>query len=364
MSEKKMKYLKIFSNFLLLGIIIFACIEILPFLANLFMPFIIAYVIALIAEPIVRLLEKIKIKRKYSAFGIIFLIIGLIVACIYYLIKWLYNLVMSLASDWTHISLQITTISSKFDNIFKRFNINIDDSGMMATISKFVNNFSESFINSGSTFVTNIPMIIFMIVVIFMSSYFLIQTHNDFIKKMVEENERLEKVKVIVVDQVFKYIKAQFKIMMVIFVIIAIGLGLLGIKYFIPLALLIAFVDLLPILGTGTIMIPWGIIDIVYGDYARAMFIFAIYLIAMITRQILQPKIIGETMEFPALPTLVVMWVGYKLFNVAGLLLSVPVGILLSRLYKAGVFDVYKDSIIYIYNDLKHFLKIDFNNKK
>lgn len=364
MSEKKEKYLKIFSNFLLLGVIIFACIKILPYFVKLFAPFIIAYIIALIAEPIVKLLEKIKIKRKYSAFGIIFIIIGLIAGSIYALVKWLYGLATSLMNDWTNIMLQINTLSSKFDNIFKKFNINIDDSGMMATISKFFNNFSEKFINSSSTFITNVPMLVFMIVVIFMSSYFLIQMHNDFIKKMIEKNERLETIKVVVIDQIFKYIKAQFKIMMVIFVIIAIGLGLLKIKYFIPIALLISFVDLLPILGTGTIMIPWGVIEIVYGNYSRAMFIIAIYLIAMITRQILQPKIIGETMEFPALPTLVVMWIGYKLFNVTGLLLSVPVGILLSRLYKAGIFDVYKDSIIYIYNDLKQFLKIDFKNKK
>ena len=364
MSDKKIKYLKIFSNFLLLIVVIFACIKVLPFFVKLFMPFIMAYIIALIAEPIVKLLEKIKIKRKYSAFGIIFIIIGIISVAIYYLIKWIYNLVLSLMNDWTYISSQISILSSKFDNIFKKFNIDIDDSGMMSTISKFFTTFSENIINSSSTFVTNIPMLIFMIVVIFMSSYFLIQTHNDFIKKMIEKNKKLEHVKLIVVDQVFKYIKAQFKIMIIIFVIIAIGLGLMQIKYFIPLAFLIAFVDLLPILGTGTIMIPWTIIEIVYGNYSKAFFVFAIYLIAMITRQILQPKIIGETMEFPALPTLVVMWIGYKLFGIIGLLISVPVGILLSRLYKAGVFDVYKDSIIFIYNDLKQFLKIDFKKNK
>ena len=358
--EKKKQYLKIFANFALLGIIIFVCVKLLPFLVDLFMPFIIAAIVAIISEPLVSFLEKkVKIKRKYSAIGIILLILSALASIIYFALSYIYNLILQVIDDWDKIFVQINFLSNKINDIFVKININVDETGTIERISNFANTFAEKFIEITSSFVLNVPLLLFGLVVIIFASYLMIQTHESFLNKL-KENERLENIKVQVIDQIFKYCKAQFKIMMIIFVIIAIGLGFLHVQYFLLIAFFIAFIDLLPILGTGTVMIPWTLVDLLYGHYGRAMIIFGIYLIAMIARQILQPKIIGETMEFPAFLTLIFMWVGYKLFGVAGLLLAVPVGIILLRMYKAGIFNVYLDSIKYIVNDIKTFLKIDF----
>ena len=361
MNEKRKQYFKIFVHFLLLGLIIFCCVKVLPYMVKLFAPFIIAFIIAMIAEPVVNFLEKkLKLKRKYTALGIIFVILGSFVAIIYFALKWLYNIILGIINDWNFIFTQINDISAKINGIFEKININVDDSAFTDSISKYANNFSTKFVEMTSSFVLNVPLTIFAIVITIMASYFIILSHTDFFNKIIEKNPKFEIFKTQVVEQILKYIRAQFKIMMIIFVILAIGLGFLGIKNFIFLAFVIAFIDLLPILGTGTVMIPWCVIELLYGNIQRCIFLFIIYLVAMIARQILQPKIIGETMEFPAFPTLVVMYVGYKLFGIVGLLISVPVGIIILKIYQVGFFDVYINSIKFIIKDIKQFLKIDF----
>lgn len=361
MSDKKKQYLKILANFGLLGVIIFCLVEFLPIIIDLFMPFIIAFIVAMIAEPLVDFLEsKLKFKRKYTAFGIIALVIGGLGLGIIYTVKWLYNFIVDIINNWDRIFGRINDLTAKFDVFLKKVHIDINEVAAMDSVSKLADSFSEKFVNITSSFVLNIPVLVFEIVITSMAAYFIILSHNAFFDKLAQKNEKVKKIKTEVIDQIFKYCKAQFKIMFIIFIILLIGLGVMGIDYFIPIALLIAFVDLLPILGTGTIMIPWTILAVIDGDYAKAMFLFAIYIIAMVARQVLQPKIIGETMEFPAFPTLIVMWLGFKLFSLVGLFLSVPFGIVFLKLYKAGVFDVYVDSIKYIAKDVKDFLKIKF----
>ena len=265
MNEKKKQYLKIFVHFLLLGLIIFGCIKILPYTIKLFAPFIIAFIIAMIAEPVVGFLEKkLKLKRKYTALGIIFIIIGIFVAIIYFALKFLYNTILEIINNWNLIFTQINDISAKINKIFEKLSINVDESAFTNSISKFANNFSTKFIEMTSSVVLNVPLTIFAIVVTIMAAYFIILSHTDFFNKIIEKNPKFEIFKTQVIEQILKYIRAQFKIMMIIFVILAIGLGFLGIKNFIFVALVIAFIDLLPILGTGTVMIPWCVIELIY----------------------------------------------------------------------------------------------------
>ena len=359
--EKRKQYLQIFANFLLLGVIVFACVKMVPFLVKLFLPFIVAYIIYLIADPIVNFFEnKIKLKRKFTAPLIIVFILILFFFLIYFLVKNVYSFITNIIDNWDSIYESINEFVLRVDQLLSKFNIDIQGTNLSGNISKYIGNFSEKVIEYSSSFVLNVPMLIFTIVITLMAAFYLIQDNGKTVNKFYKKHESIQKIKTQVIDQSIKYIKAQFKIMLIIFLILAFFLGMLGIKYFIPLAFLIAFVDLLPILGTGTIMIPWSIIEFILGDYAKGIILFFIYLIAMVARQFLQPKIIGQSMEFPSFLTLIVMYIGYKLYSFTGLLLSVPVGVFVLRLYQVGIFDVYINSIKFITNDIKNFLKIKF----
>ena len=132
----------------------------------------------------------------------------------------------------------------------------------------------------------------------------------------------------------------------VVFLILMVGLALLRINYFALIAFLIAFLDFLPFFGTGTAMIPWALYKFLVGDYKTAILLFVIYAVTQLVRQILQPKLVADSMGMNPLVTLLLLYVGYRVSSVLGLILSVPIGMVVINMYQAGAFD-------YIFDDAR-----------
>ena len=123
-------------------------------------------------------------------------------------------------------------------------------------------------------------------------------------------------------DSVFSYLRAQCKLAGVTFLIVAGGLLILGIRLAPLWALLIALVDAVPLLGTGTAMIPWALASLVQGEHIRAIGLGGIYLAATVTRSVLEPRLIGRQMGMDPLVTLIALYLGYRLWGVLGMLLA------------------------------------------
>ena len=128
--------------------------------------------------------------------------------------------------------------------------------------------------------------------------------------------------------------------------ILMVGFALLKINYFALIAFLIAFLDFLPFFGTGTAMIPWALYKFLVGDYKTAILLFVIYAVTQLVRQILQPKLVADSMGMNPLVTLLLLYVGYRVSSVLGLLLSVPIGMVVINMHQAGAFD-------YIFDDVR-----------
>ena len=148
------------------------------------------------------------------------------------------------------------------------------------------------------------------------------------------------------------YFKAQFKIMGVVFLILVVGFAVLGIRYFVLVAFLISFLDFLPFFGTGTAMIPWGIYKFLMGDYKTAIILVVLYAITQIIRQLLQPKLVGDSVGMNPLVTLLLLYVGYRLGSVFGMILSVPIGMVLINMLQAGAFDYILDDVWILVNGI------------
>ena len=142
------------------------------------------------------------------------------------------------------------------------------------------------------------------------------------------------------------YFRAQFKIMGIVFLILAVGLGFLRVHYFVLSAFLIAFLDFLPFFGTGTAMIPWAIYAVFMGDYKRAVVLVVVYAITQIVRQLIQPKLVGDSVGLNPLVTLLLIYIGYRIGGVIWMILAVPVGMVIINMCQAGAFD-------YIFDDIK-----------
>lgn len=153
------------------------------------------------------------------------------------------------------------------------------------------------------------------------------------------------------------YFKAQFKIMGVVAVILFVGFLILDISYALPLALVIALLDFLPFFGTGTALWPWAVFKVLSGDYQFAVGLMIIYLVSQLVRQIIQPKVVGDTMGLEPLPTLLFMFIGYKCSSIFGMIIAVPIGMIIISLYRAGAFDERIQDVKELVDGLKEFRK-------
>ena len=141
------------------------------------------------------------------------------------------------------------------------------------------------------------------------------------------------------------YFKAQFKIMGVVFFILLAGFSIAGVHFSILLAIGIALLDFLPFFGTGTALIPWAVYKLLVGDYRMVVALAVIYAVSQLVRQLIQPKLVGDSMGLNPLFTLVLIYIGYKVGSVLGMIFAVPVGMIVLNLYQAGAFDYILDDV-------------------
>ena len=160
------------------------------------------------------------------------------------------------------------------------------------------------------------------------------------------------------------YIKAQLKIEVWMYLLLCIGFLLLRIPYAPLIAFFIAVLDFLPFFGTGAVMLPWAIIKLLSGDYKMAIWLLVIWGVGQLARQIIQPKIVGDSVGLAALPTLFLLFVGYKIAGVIGMILAVPLGIIVVNMNEAGVFDTVKTSIRILAVGLGRFRHFDEEDKE
>ena len=153
------------------------------------------------------------------------------------------------------------------------------------------------------------------------------------------------------------YFKAQFKIMGVVALILLTGFWILGINYAVLFAVLIAILDFLPFFGTGTALIPWGIIQILDGEYAFAAGLLLLYVLTQVVRQAVQPKLVGDSMGLNPFLTLLFLYLGFKAGGIAGMILAVPVGLFFLNLYHYGAFKGMTDSAAALIREIQMFRK-------
>ena len=118
------------------------------------------------------------------------------------------------------------------------------------------------------------------------------------------------------------WFKAQGKLVLVTYGIVAIGFLILGIPYGPAWAVLVALVDAVPMLGTGTALIPFAIVSLLQGEHFRAIGLFCIFAAAMLTRTALEPRMVGKQLGLDPLVTLVCLYLGYRFWGILGMILA------------------------------------------
>lgn len=327
-----------------------------------FMPFVIGWCISAIAAPVVYRLEKhFKIVKKLGSALIVILVIGLIVLLFYLAVSRLVtevgDLIRNIQELYSQLESGLWEIGGSLSGLFDKLpeEVRLGFQSAMENLNQYmgdlISKIGEPTVTAAGNLAMRLPFYLVSVLVSVISAYFFTVEREEVLnwaKKVMPQS--IVKRMTLVMDNmryaVGGYFRAQFKIMGIVFLILLIGFALLKIKYFALVAFLIAFLDFLPFFGTGTAMIPWALYKLLVGNYKTALLLVVIYAITQVSRQILQPKLVADSMGMNPLVTLFLLYVGYRVSSVLGLILSVPIGMVVINMCQAGAFD-------YIFDDAR-----------
>ena len=352
-------------------------IFVVPPLVRFLMPLIVAWIVAMIANPIIRFLEKrIKIMRKHGSALVIILVLAALIAAFYGLAV----LVASQFSSWvTELPEVYDSVTQNLQHLFRslhqKYNIipadvklafdqreNMLDSYIQKAIDGLLKMVKSGSLSKVSSLASSLMDFLVYAILTILASYFMTVEKDHFTKLLQEKTpagvQRIwDKIKKIFIRAIGGYFKAHFQIMIVIFFITVIPFAFMGISYSGLLAVVIAIVDFLPFFGAGTVLVPWAFYRLVTGSYTYAAILFVIYVVVLIVRQALEPKLIGDNIGTSPFETLVFMLVGYRLAGMLGLIVGIPVGMILMECYREGLFDDYIRGIKILAHDINEYRK-------
>lgn len=333
------------------------------YLSKITYPFIIGFLIAFLMNPLVNFLQfKCKLPRAFAVILSIIIILSLFAGLITLLVAEIVTGAAYLANVVPeHINVLIEYIEDFFTaQIIPLYNqlastFNNLGTNQQNTIITNIKNVGEQIGSSVGTFIQsffqNIPIILSWFpnaatVIIFslLATFFISKDWNRLIRKLTNLlPPRLSKSgKSVFVDlkrALLGFLKAQLTLVSITTVIILIGLIILRVDYAITIALVTGIVDIIPYLGTGLVFVPWIIYEVITGQMPQqAIGLTVLYIVVLVQRQIMEPKILSSSIGLDPLATLVALFVGFKLIGFLGLIVGPVTLVIISTLNKAGVF--------------------------
>jgi sporulation integral membrane protein YtvI len=374
MKQSYKTYLKVVLNLITAVVVLLLCIFLLPRVILFFMPFLIGWLIAWIASPVVRFFEeKLKVRRKAVSAFVIVAVLAAVVLLVYLLVTKLIEEGVNFISELPSISDSIVTefrqVGVSLQGVYDRLPADIQQTcdnvfmDLETYLSNLVSDVSMPSMEAVGNAAKRIPDIFLAVVISLLSAYFFVadKTYmSDVMKKYVPDSirYRLDLIRRSFSNAIGGYFKAQLKIECWIYVLLVAGLMILNVRYALLVALGIAFLDFLPVFGTGTVMLPWAVIELLNKNYRMMFGLLIIWLVGQLVRQIIQPKIVGDSVGVDPIPTLFLLYIGYRAAGVVGMILAVPVGMILLNLYEEGVFDTTKQSLQILVSGFNRFRKI------
>ena len=326
-----------------------------PRLLHFFMPFVVGWILALLANPLVRFLERrVKLVRRHGSMLIIIAALAIVIGLFYGAGLLVYREMGSFLADAPEIYQSvIAEIENALQNgrkLAEYFPQNLQppllafSENLDGLFGKLVSRAAEPTVQIAGHVAKSIPNLLVNMVIIILSSYLFLADRESIMRWLKEHLPAfvfryIEYMKRDAKGLIGGYFLAQFRIMCVVALILAAGFLVLGVRYGVLLAFLTAILDFLPIFGTGTVLFPWAVVKLFAGEYAYATGLILLYILTQVVRQIIQPKIVGESMGLPPLMTLFLLYLGFKLRGLTGMILAVPVGLVFINFYKYGAFD-------------------------
>jgi len=353
---KKKSIINMVFYLLIAAVIILLTIVLFRYVFVWLAPFVIGIIIAaLLQKPADFLARKTKAPKSFWAIFLVlkvFICLGGLIALAFF---WLYVEISRyvtnvLPSQVENISEIFGDLQYSFQNRIDGLPFNLDGifAGMFDNLTAdFASTFGEFLRNIGVYVITNLPMFLVNLVVAIIATCFIAKDWDD-VKKFArrqfsaERWDMLVEVKNLFKNNIFKVFKGYMIIMFITFCQLAVGFLLLDIEYAIAIAALVAILDALPVLGVGTVLLPWSVIGFINGDVFIGVAMIVLYLIIFVARNILEPRIIGKQMGLSPLLALFAMFLGLQLFGLLGMIIFPVIFMIIKSLQDSGRVKLWK----------------------
>ena len=306
------------------------------------LPFVLAAVLAFCLQGAVRrLCEKFRFNRTFAAVFTFFVLFGSVMFAAVWLVRVLYRQLTELISALPRYS---ESISAGYNALVEKVNAFFgkmpDMGGFLediptAALTAAAEKAASALTDLAARLAQSIPSFLLSLTVTVIAGAYLTKDFDkltSFLKASVPHRtaEKLLHIKNTTLKNIQKLLKGYIIIIALTFSELLIGLWVLNIKYALVIALVTALVDILPVLGSGTVLIPWAAVSALTGDPSRAIGLVILYIIITAVRNIAEPKIIGSKLGVHPVLMLASVFVGLRLFGAMGILLA-PVAVIVIK---------------------------------
>ncbi|MFD0673441.1 sporulation integral membrane protein YtvI [Cohnella sp. GCM10027633] len=325
-------------------------------------PFLLGWLLAYLLNPLVRWLQR---KARFPRWLAVTVVLLLFAVAMLTLIT---TLVMRLAEEVMNVSGSlerlVAWVEQSYDDIIARPDIQSlidrinhfynENPNYQETINNRISDTASLVTEAGTNlismflmgivgFLSSLPTVAIIAVVVLLASFFIGKDWHDYVQRGKEWFPPLLLGKIALVwkdlrHALFGYIRAQFIMISITTVVVIVGLLVIGVHSAITIGLFIGFVDLLPYLGVGAVMIPWLSYAFLSADWQLGTGLSILYGIVLVARQFIEPKVLASSVGLEALPTLIAMFVGLQLFGIFGLIIGPVSFVVIAACRRAGVF--------------------------
>ena len=348
--------IRIGLRFLLILALLLFIILLLPPLLNLFFPFVLALLVASLLAPLVSKFTKKKDGTFWHFWSMLFVILlilavtGLLVGLGYYL----FSQISDLYGSWESIQVASNNLVESISEFLEtnqlaggtyleQYAVNLIQQ-VLNWITTKVSTWIPTLVSSVGNMASGLASFLISLLFFIVGAYFMTADYprlRDKISSWIPEviHPHMHHIKSSMGTATFGYLKAQLILSGIVTLIIFFTLSIMGLKYALIIAILCGIIDVIPFFGSGTVLVPWAVVEAFLGNYSRCLWLVILAFILFIFRKLAEPKVVGNQTGLPPIVSLISIYVGMKLGGVLGMILTPILCMIILSLYGVGFFD-------------------------
>lgn len=368
--ERGRLWLRLFVRFALAALFLLLVAKIGMPVLSFCMPFVLGFIFAWLLEPVLRIIiKKTILSRKAVSIILILLICGILGGATTWLVYKVFVEIAALSANWAFIWEEASNAFAQLSDYVNRLFTYLPPEGQeiassMSTqlLDWFKDLGTTSLIPKTTSFAIKLPSVVLSLIFFLMSLYFIMADYPR-IGAVVTDWMPLNLRRFLrFLEKTFQaaftgYIRAELLLSLAVFFILVIGFSIMDLPYALLLALGLAVLDFIPIIGAGTVMVPWAIVDMIIGDWKTAVTLLIIWSVIVLFRRLAEPRFLGSQTGLHPVLSLLSIFVGMKAFGVLGMILAPTLLLVVINVARSGVFHAVVSDISLAFQDLTALLK-------